>query len=147
MPLVIALVLALLLPIAWFISEFQEKRSVRVCLGMIAIAISYLIAWAVGSVEQFNCNAWYGVASKDLIDNTVTELQEGNVDDVVTQLKVLSDKLQPTYENKADFDRLVAEYVYAISDSPVLRERNDPRWADNVPESHRKWAEEQKERD
>ena len=80
----------------------------------------------------------------DLIENTIAELQDGNVDTVVAELQVLRDKLQPTYENRADYDRLVAEYAYAISDSPTLRERNDPRWANNVPESHRERAEEKK---
>ncbi|MDM4019522.1 hypothetical protein [Roseiconus lacunae] len=128
------------LPIAWLASEFQAKRPVRISLGVAAIAMSFLVAWAVGSFDRWNSNIWYGAASEDLIENTIAELQNGNVGTVVAELQVLRDKLEPTYETRADYDRLVAEYVYAISDSPTLQQRNDPRWANNVPKSHSEWA-------
>jgi len=103
--------------------------------------MSFLVAWGVGALDRLNSNIWYGTASKDLIENTINELETGNTERVVAELRVLGDNLQPTYENRADYDRLVAKYIYAISKSPTLGERNDPRWADNVPESHRQRAE------
>ncbi len=144
MAFVFILVLVIGLPIAWLASEFQPKRSVRIALGVAAIAMSYLVAWGVGTLDRWNSNVWYGTASKDLIENTIAELQDGNVERVVAELQVLREKLRPGYETRADYDSLVAEYAYAISDSPTLHERNDPRWADNVPESHRPWATEKK---
>lgn len=131
----LALILVVSLPIAWFASEFQQRRRLRITLGICAIAMSYLVAWGVGSLERFNSNIWYGTASKDLIENTIAELEQGNTERVIAELRVLRDQLHPTYENRADYDKLVGRYVHAVSASPTLGERNDPRWADKVPES------------
>jgi hypothetical protein len=138
------LILVVTLPIAWLASEFQPKRPLRVSLGIAAIAMSYLVAWGVGTLDRFNSNIWYGTASKDLIENTITELENGNADRVIAELRVLKGKLHPTYETRADYDKLVASYVYAISKTPTLGQRNDPRWADDIPESHQQWAAEKK---
>jgi len=102
--------------------------------GTAAIAMSFGVAWITASFERWNSNIWYGAASKDLVENTIVELEKGNADRVLAELRVLRTNLNPTYENRADYDQLVAKYVYAVSDSPTLHERNDPRWADNVPE-------------
>ncbi len=134
--------------LAWLASEFQPRRIVRIGLGVASLAMSFGVAWIAGSVagsfQIWNANAWYGAASKDLIENTIAELENGNVDQVVAELRVLNSKLEPGYETKADYDKLVAAYAYAISDSPSLHERNDPRWADDVPPSHQQWAAEKK---
>jgi hypothetical protein len=142
--LVLILILTIALPLAWLAAEFQPNRPLRVVLGICAIAMSYLVAWGVGTLDRLGSNIWYGTASKDLIENTITELESGNTERVIAELRVLRDKLHPTYETRADYDKLVATYVYAISESPTLGERNDPRWADNVPESHRQWADDKK---
>ena len=134
--------------LAWLVSEFQPRKGIRIGLGVASLAMSFGVAWIAGSVagsfQMCNANVWYGAASKDLIENTIAELENGNVDQVLTELRVLNSKLEPEYETKADYDKLVAAYAYAISDSPSLHERNDPRWADDVPESHRKWSDEKK---
>jgi hypothetical protein len=62
-------------------------------------------------VERFSGNAWYGSASGDLIDATVSGVEEGRADEVVAELKRLRGRFQPTYENRAGYDRLVEEYV------------------------------------
>jgi len=141
-------IVVLAISLAWLASEFQSRKEIRIGLGVTSLAMSFGVAWiagsAAGSFQIWNANAWYGAASKDLIENTIAELENGNVDQVLTELRVLNSKLEPGYETKADYDKLVAAYAYAISDSPSLHERNDPRWADDVPESHRKWAAEKK---
>lgn len=76
--------------------------------------------------------------------NTITELEGGNVDSLIAELRVLNSKLYPTYETRADYDKLVASYVYVISESPTLGQRNDPRWDEDIPESHQHWAAEKK---
>lgn len=144
MLLLLILILVIVLPVAWLASEFQSTRPLRIALGISAIGISYLVAWSVGQLERFNSNIWFGTASKDLIDNTITELENGNTEQVIAELRTLREKLHPTYENRADYDKLVATYIYAISDSPTLGERNDARRADNIPESHQRWADEKK---
>jgi len=134
--------------VAWLVSEFQPRKDVRIALGVTSLAMSFGVAWVAGSIagsfEIWNANIWYGAASKDLIENTIAQLEDGNVDRVVAELRGLNSKLEPGYETKADYDKLVAAYAYAISDSPSLHERNDPRWADDIPESHRNLAAEKK---
>jgi len=145
MALIAIFILVIALPLTWLISEFRCNRPVRVALGIAAIAFSYAVAWGVGSLDRWNSNIWYGTASKDLLDNTITELGNGNTERIISEMRLLRDKLHPAYETRADYDSLVAFYVYAISHSPTLGERNDPRWSENVPESHRQWADEKKE--
>lgn len=109
LPLILILVIAL--PIAWFLSEFQNYRWLRILLGCAAIAMSFLVAGGVGSIEHLNANAWYGGASENLIDTTVEELEKGNVEQVIKELKLLQEQFQPTYENRARYDKLIEEYM------------------------------------
>jgi len=105
------LLLAVVLPFAWFVSEFWPHRVLRLVLGSSAIGLSFLIAYSVGSLEHLNANAWYGGASKNLIDTTVTELEKGNTEQVIRELKTLQNEFQPTYENRARYDKLIEGYL------------------------------------
>ncbi len=58
-----------------------------------------------------NYNAWYGSASKDLIDTTITQIEDGNIDHVMSVLRRLNLDYHPTYENRANYDELVKEAV------------------------------------
>ncbi len=95
--------------------------------------MAFGVAWLVGSLDRLNSNIWYGAATKDLIQNTIVELESGNEDRVLTELRALRSKFHPTYETRAKYDKLVADYVNAVSDKPILHERGDPRWADDFP--------------
>jgi hypothetical protein len=112
--------LMIALPIAWLVSEFQPHRWLRVLLGCASIALAFQVAWVAGSFERFNSNIWYGAASKDLAENTIRAIENGDADKVAEELRVLSNSLEPTYENRANYDKLVENYVRAISDSPVF---------------------------
>lgn len=46
--LLLILVVVIALPIAWLRSEFQERRSLRVALGVAALICSFGIAYVVG---------------------------------------------------------------------------------------------------
>lgn len=105
------LVLTIALPIAWIASEFQKHRGLRILLGGGAIGMSLLVAYGVGSLEHLNANAWYGGASKNLIDTTIEELEAGNTEQVIEELKVLQEQFHPTYENRARYDKLIEEYM------------------------------------
>jgi hypothetical protein len=107
----LVLLIVVAAPIAWFASEFQERRWLRLTLGTAAILMSFGVAWLAGSLERFNSNAWYGSASKQLIDATVTGLEAGNKDRVLRSLKGLQEKYSPTYENRARYDKLVEDAV------------------------------------
>lgn len=107
--------LIVILSVAWNISEFQERRWLRICLGWTAILASLAAASAVGALDRYNSNAWYGHASKDLVDTVVVEMERGNTEGLLTELKRLQEQFHPTYENRARYDRLVGEFVARIN--------------------------------
>ena len=115
---ILLIMLALSAPIAWFASEFQERRWLRLALGSLAILLSTVVAVAVGMAERFNSNAWFSNASKSLIDATVQELEAGNQDRVVRSLKRLQETYTPTYENRANYDVLVEKAVSEMRRPP-----------------------------
>jgi hypothetical protein len=106
------------IPMAWFASEYQERRWLRLVLGCLAILMSFGIAAIVGSLERFNSNSWFGNASKELVDATVAELEAGNRDGVLRSLKAMQQKYVPTYENRARYDVLVDETVTQMHAGP-----------------------------
>jgi hypothetical protein len=110
--------LAIGVPIAWFASEFQGRRWLRLVLGSFDILLSFGVAAAVGSLERFNSNVWFGNASKNLVDATVAELEAGNRDGVLRSLKTLQQKYSPTYENRSRYDTLIEETVTQMRASP-----------------------------
>ena len=109
--LIVAVILAIGLPIAWFVSEFQNRRWVSLLLGVAALSTSFLVAYSAGSLQHLTANAWYGGASKNLIDTTLEELEKGNTEKVIDELKVLQKDFQPTYENRARYDKLIEAYM------------------------------------
>ena len=86
----IVLLIVIALPIAWFASEFGKRRAVRIALGLAAIASAMGVAYLVGHISQFNYNAWYGGASKNLVDTTIKEIEDGNIDRVMSVLRRLN---------------------------------------------------------
>ena len=105
------LLLVLLTPIAWFASEFQDRRWPRLCLGTAAILLSFGVAYVGASLQILQDNVWFGNASKLLIDASIQEMEAGNQEQVLTAWKHLQKKYSPTYENRARFDYLVDETV------------------------------------
>ncbi len=120
---VLILIPVIILPLLWLLSEFQPRRWPRVSLGCAALLMSFGDAWVVGALDRLNSNAWYGAATKDLIQNTIEQLEAGNTDRVVAELKRLRSKYNPSYESRSDYDKLVNEYVEHVSDVPT---RHDP---------------------
>ena len=104
-------VLAMALPVAWCISEFYEQRWLRVALGVAMLAMCVPIAILVGSLDRLNSNAWFGFATRELIDTTVSSLESGEHERVLQSLKKLQDSYSPTYENRARYDELVKAAV------------------------------------
>jgi hypothetical protein len=108
---VIVLLLVLGLPVAWAVSEFRYGRRVRICLGIGSILMSFGVASLVGLLERFNSNAWFGYASKRLIDAAVSELDAGHSERVLQAFRQLQSQYEPTYENRARYDDLVDQAV------------------------------------
>lgn len=113
MPLEFYLTLAVVVmgPIAWFLSEFQERRWLRLLLGSISISLCFAVAVLVGKLERWNDNAWYGFASKGLIEATIAELESGKAERVLVAYKHLQSEFSPTYENRARYDVLVEKAI------------------------------------
>jgi hypothetical protein len=98
-------------PFAWLVSEFQPRSWLRVVLGVAAIVMSYFVAFVVGSLTRLNYNAHYGSASAELIQTVIVDLEGGNEDNLLRELKSLNTQYQPTYENRANYDELVNDFV------------------------------------
>jgi hypothetical protein len=126
--LAVIFILTIAIPACWLVSEFQSRKEIRITLGILSIAMSFGIAWIVGSLERLNSNSWYGAATKDFIQNTIVELEDGNSERVLNELRVLRSQFHPTYETRADYDKLVGIYVQAISDNPIVHQGGDPGW-------------------
>jgi len=108
---VVILLLVIVMPLAWFASEFQNRRWVRLVLGSVAILLSFGVASLVGTLERLNANSWFGEATKNLVDETIEQLEAGNQDQVLSALRRLQANYSPTYENRARYDELVKEAV------------------------------------
>ena len=72
--LALILLLVIAFPITWFVSEFCNNRSARIGWGVCAIAMSFGVAWIVGSLDRLQSNIDFSEATKDLIQNTIVEL-------------------------------------------------------------------------
>src|SRR5262249_47918087 len=101
--------------VAWLASEFQDRRWLRLLLGCCALALVGGGAGLVGTLgARVHSHAWDGGASGDLIDTTVDALEGGQPAEVLAELKRLRGRFEPTYENRARYDRLVEEYVERV---------------------------------
>ncbi len=94
------LFLVVAFPIAWLISEFYNNRCARIILGLCAIGMSFGVAFIVGSLDRLQSNVYFAGATKDLIQNTIIELENDRADLVLTELRNLRDEFRPTYETR-----------------------------------------------
>jgi hypothetical protein len=123
------LLLVVVLPIAWLISEFYNNSALKIGLGISAISVSFGVAWVVGSLELFRSNTYFAEATKDLIQNTIVELENGKSEVVLKGLIELRSNFNPTYESRDRYDVLVDRYVNSISDTPIFHRTGDPYWS------------------
>lgn len=91
--------------------------------------MSFGVAFIVGSLDRLQSNVYFAGATKDLIQNTIIELENDRADLVLTELRNLRDEFRPTYETRDEYDVLVDRYIYRISKSPVKHLGGDPRWS------------------
>jgi hypothetical protein len=117
--LLIAIVVAL--PIAWLASEFRSGRTLRVTLGILTIGIMATCIWALSNVlTRFNYNAWYGGATGQLISTSLQQIEDGQLDRVLTVWRGLDQQYHPTYENRARYKELVEEATRRMrGDMPI----------------------------
>ena len=124
----LVLILVVVVPLAWLASEFQPRTWLRLILGCGAILLSFGVAWVVGSLDRLESNAWYGAATKDLVQNTIEQLETGNTDHVLTELRRLRSGFHPSYESRSNYDKLVSKYVERVSDEPIVHDPGSLTW-------------------
>ena len=104
---VVLIALAVGLPLGWLLSEFSSKRALRIVLGILALLSSFAVAGLVGMMCEFNYNAWYGSATRELLTTTIAQVEDGNLQRVLTVLRGLNAQFRPTYEHRAQYRELV----------------------------------------
>lgn len=105
------LIAAILLPIGWLLADIWGSPLVRRTLGVIAILWSFVIAYAIGTLEQLNSNAYFGRATKELLENSVQQMQAGKGDVVQREWIRMIEEYQPTYENRGRYREIVDETI------------------------------------
>ncbi len=117
---IIVIILWITMPVAYIVSEFvNAKRKTRTTLACLAILCCMIGPMTVFRTTQtlseialkFNYNAKYGSASHKLINAIVEKLELGGKEQVLTSLKKLQEKFQPTYENDGNYEALIDETV------------------------------------
>lgn len=109
--LILIMLLIVIVPMVWLVSEFCCPAWVRLSLGLLSILMSFGVAYTGSTLSRLNYNAWYGAATSDLLDTTLQELEAGNEKHVISELKQLQAEFHPTYENRATYDELVSAAV------------------------------------
>jgi hypothetical protein len=104
--------IVLALPFAWLISEFTDKRWLRLLLGIATLTVGLVAADGFGNMGgQFEANSWFATNNTRLIDSAVSELERGHADKVLASLKQLQSQYHPNYENRSHFDTLVDQAI------------------------------------
>ncbi|MCO5044378.1 MAG: hypothetical protein J5I99_03350 [Verrucomicrobia bacterium] len=104
---ILILIAGPLLGIAWLVLEFKGTRPQRMTCGILALVTMTAVAsLATLIINQLNYNAWYGFATKELIDETIRGIEAGHSDTVIQALKAFQAEYHPTYENRAKFKPL-----------------------------------------
>lgn len=122
-------------PIAWLFSEFGSRRYLRITLGVFAIASSLGVAYAFGVSLQSHYNASYGNATRELVETAVHQIEDGNVDRVVSVLRRIKLDYHPTYRGRANYGEIVREAVQQLKSGEALA---DGKWTPS-PFDRRSW--------
>lgn len=115
----IILTLAVIFPICWFVSEFYAQRGTRIVMGVLSIAVALFVSVAVGSIDRMRSNSYFGDATGKLIDTVIAEMDAGNEKQLLKELKQLRTDYHPSYETRADFDKLVDNMADRLADHPA----------------------------
>jgi hypothetical protein len=114
---ILLLAVLIALPMAWLVAEFKASRAVRVGLGVCAFGLAIIFTYGLASVlTRFNYNAWFGQATKILIETSVTQIEDGHFDRVLKVWRGLNAQYHPSYENRAGYKDLVDGATQAMKE-------------------------------
>ncbi|MEX2170457.1 MAG: hypothetical protein WD851_14170 [Pirellulales bacterium] len=123
LPLILILIFAIVLPIAWLASEFQPRIWLRILLGFGTLASAAAIAFAIASynslVYEIEANSYFGFENKRLIEETIDALQNGKSAEVLEQLETFNAQYHPSYESRASYDELITKYSENLNNGPA----------------------------
>jgi len=86
-------------PIGWLISEFRAKDPLRILLGVFAIAATtFFVSSLACFFTHMSYNQEFGYSTKDLIETSLKQIEDGHQDRVVKVWRGLNDQYDPTYE-------------------------------------------------
>ncbi len=125
--LLIIIVVIVIFPVAWLISEFKtNKRSIRITLGILAISCVWGVGYLAAQLVRLNYNIWYSSAATKLISTIVSKLEKGETDSVISNLKELGTKLEKesTYETRGNFDELAKQAVENMNKEKIKNNYN-----------------------
>ena len=93
----------------------------RTALVVLLLGVACTSVWAITYIGlTFNYNAWYGYATSRLIETSIREIEDGNLERVLKVWRGLARQYQSTYEDRARYDELVSEATQRIrGDSPI----------------------------
>jgi hypothetical protein len=116
------LALTIAVPVAWLLSEIHGNRPLRITLGILAIAVTTVLVSVLSTaLSKFNYNAWYGGATKELLETSLNQIEDGHQERVLKVWRGLNAQYQPTYENRAKYLELVTEATARIrADTPIM---------------------------
>jgi hypothetical protein len=69
------------------------------------------VASLVGLLRDFQANEYFSFATKDLLDASIHNLKSGKPEVVLMAWEKASDSLHPTYENRADYRKIVDQAI------------------------------------
>ena len=102
---------------AWIISELKNKKIwIRIIWGFAAILCCWGVAVLAAQIVRLNYNIWYSDATKKLLTVTIESLEKNDKKIALEKLKKIHSQLQPTYERKGNYDKLVREAVKDIKE-------------------------------
>lgn len=112
------LLICIALPVCWLVSEFQSRRWISLLLGVAAISVVGLVAYAwAGLTTTFEKNLYFGDANAKLLKAVDLELERGNVEKVGFEVRRLAKSFHPSYENYPRYDEQVNEFVERLSEA------------------------------
>ena len=77
-------------PVGWLISELKNyDRKSRITRGIFAIISIILISIAFSVIDRLNYSTNYALASRHLVEVTITQLEQGNIENVLSSFKNL----------------------------------------------------------
>jgi hypothetical protein len=112
----ILLLMILGFPVGWLIAELKnyDQRS-RITRGILAIISIVLMSIAFSIIDRLNYSTNYAIASRHLVDVTINQLEQGNIDNVLSSFKNLRNEFHIQGGTPFEkYDKLVRKAVLTM---------------------------------